>query len=116
MIIVSAVEIPTDQKMAWIITYDSDNLVTEEMGQRYYNLFLRSTVRDPGTDSKDKVSVANAFEVKYLMEDIAKKEKALNSNLFRLRFNYPSAISANGQITWNRRETKDIPVDYILPE
>jgi hypothetical protein len=114
--IISSLQMPVDQEMYWNLSYDSDNMTTDEFGQKYYNVYLRSTIRRQGTKSKERVSVANAFEMKNYMEEVAKKEKELGHHTFKIRFNYPSVINEDGQITWDHQDARDFYVEQIIPE
>ena len=114
--LISTLQMSSDQKMNWDLSYDIDNMSSEEYGRRYYNVFLRSTIRTQSTYSKEKISVANAFEMKDYMETIAKKEKELGASAFKIRFNYLAEINENGQMKWDYQDTKDIPVVRILSE
>jgi len=116
MFAASALEMPTDQTMSWNLSYNSENMMTDENGYRYYNVFLRSTINRDGTKSKDKIGIANAYEMKYFMEDVARKEKSMGTTTIRIRFNYASAISEDGQITWAHKDAQEVPIEYILPE
>ena len=113
--IVSALQMPSDQKMDFHISYDMENMLTEEYVDRYYNVFMRATVFTAGRDSKENTAVRNAFPLKYLFEYIARKEKESGGKTFNLRFNYPSEISEDGQIKWQHQDLNYIPVDHILP-
>ena len=104
----STLRIPEDQKMDWHMSYDKDNMLSEEYGQRYYNLFLRSTIRVEETGSKVLVGIPNAFEIKRFFEEAAQKEKELGGSSFSLRFNYPTAIGEDGQITWGHQDMLDV--------
>ena len=112
----SVMLMPTDQRMTWDLSYDMDNMLTDD-GQRHYNVFLRSAIRGiEGTNSKETFSIVNAFDMKYYLETVAEKEKELGSSEFIIRFNYPSAIDEDGQITWDYKDTRDIMVELIIPK
>ena len=113
--IISSLEIPTNQTMTWHLSYDMDNMMTEEYGQKYFNIYLRTTYVNPGTYSKETIGVANAFEMKYLMENIVKQVKEAGGELFKFRIHYPSSISEDGQIKWDKQDTGEIRVEYIIP-
>ena len=112
---VSSLEIPSNQTMNWNLSYDMDNTLTEEHGQKFYNVFLRTTIRSQGTFAKEAIVVANAFNMNYYLKSIAKEVKETGGKSIILRINYPSEISKDEQITW-KYEAIDIPVEYILPE
>ena len=105
----SVLQIPTDQKMDFHMSYDIENMVTEQYGKRYYNLFLRSTILDKeGTSSKDMVVIPNAFEIRNFLMEAARKEKESGTNLtFSIRLNYPTVIRDNGVMTWAHQDLVD---------
>jgi len=115
MFIISALEMPTDRTLYWHLTYDRDNAYSELNGQTIINLFLRATIRMAGTKSKDKTGVANAFEMNHFFTDFAEKVKESGGRTFKIRFNYPSEISDDGQIKWEYQDTKDIQIEYFIP-
>ena len=108
------IEIPTDQNMAWNLSYDYDNLSSEEDGQRCYDIYLRATIRREGDRSKEKITIANAFEMKNYMEMVANKEKESGKSEFRLRIHYPYEINEDGQITWKSKHSREISVSSII--
>ena len=116
LFIISSLDIPTNQTMYWNLSFDRDNMVKDESGQRYFNVFLRTAVNIPGTYSKDRMNVANAFAIESYIKDVAKQVQEANGTSFKIRFNYPSSISESGKITWERLDSYDIPVEYILPK
>ena len=111
----SGIEMPSDQQMTWGLSYNSLDIVKEEGGLRYYDVFLRATVRSAGSKSPEKRGVVNAFNLKSYLEMVAQREKTLGSANFKLRINYASDIK-NETITWKQQESKDISVAWILSE
>ena len=105
MFLISNLQKATYQKINWTLKYDIDNMLTEERGQRYYNLFLRAT-EGQGTNSNEFISFANAFEIKYFLRDVVQKEKELGGESFYIRFNFPSIISEDGKMTWEYQNTR----------
>ena len=109
----SVLEIPAEQKMMWHLSCDLQNMVTEENGQRYYDVFLRSTVYQSSSKSSENTAVLNAYNMKYFIEMVAREVKSLDQSSFKLRFNYVSDIKDEIPI-WSHQETSDISVDYII--
>ena len=106
--------IPADKISYWDLSCDFENVVTEENGQRYYDVFLRCVASESNpTQSTETPGIINAFDVKYYIEKIAQDEKNLGGKSFKLRFNYVSKIE-NGQPTWAKKDTKEILIEDIL--
>ena len=110
----SLINIPSDQNMNWELSYDQDNLSTDEYTQSFYNVYLRATKRNEGIRSKSIVTIPNAFDVNDYMRMVATKEKELGKSVLRLRVHYPSAISESGQITWASKDSKEFLLSDIL--
>jgi len=110
----SILEIPAEQKMNWILSCDLQNIAKEENGQRYYDVFLRSTVYQSSSKSPENTGVLNAYNMKYYLEMVAHEVKSLGNTTFKLRFNYVSKIE-DEILTWSQQESTDISVDYIIP-
>jgi len=112
----SGIEMPSDQQMIWDLSYNSMDIVKEEGGQRYYDLFLRAMVRYPGSKSPEKRGVINAFNMKSYLEMVAQREKTLGSSTFKIRINYAAEIK-DETITWKQQASRgEIPVAWILNE
>ncbi|MDR2232299.1 MAG: hypothetical protein LBE56_04145 [Tannerella sp.] len=117
--LISTLEAPSDQRMNWILSYDPEQLTTEENGFRYYDLFLRSTIRVEGEETAVPTAFANGFDMKSYLEMVVDREKSLGStsaSTFRLRIHFPSAISEDGKLTWKYQDTRDIQLGFIVPE
>ena len=113
MFIVSTMNIPDNQDMWWELSFDFNNLVTEVGGRRYYDLYLRSTIKDKGTKTPEERMIAISFDMFTYLKSVVQKEKELSGEDFRLRIHYPSAISEEGEITWKYKESQSIPVSLI---
>ena len=114
MFIISNLQKATYQRINWELKYDMDNMLTEERGQRYYNVFLRAT-EGQGTNSNENISFANAFEIKYFLKNVVQKEKESGSESFFIRFNYPSKINDDGKMTWEYQDTRgSIEVETLV--
>ena len=113
--IFSVLDISSEQEMDWNLSCDFENMVKEEDGKRYYDVFLRSTVHQSSTNPTTRVNVINPFNMKDFLESIAQEEKNLGNEKFTLRFNYASEIK-DDKITWKQQESPlELPVAYILP-
>jgi hypothetical protein len=110
----NVIEIPSDQNMNWELSYDQDNLSTDEYTQSFYNVYLRATIRTEGIRSKSMVTLPNAFDVNDYMRMVANRVKDSGKSVFNLRVHYPSAISESGQITWDSKNSRDFLVSDIL--
>ena len=105
---------PQDQKEDWHLSYDPQNMTTNEYGKYIYNVYLRATIRTPDTKSPGDSYALCAYEARYFMEYAAQQAKAANSDRMYLRFNYVSEIK-NGVPVWKQVQDLEIPVSYILP-
>ena len=114
--ILCSLEIPNNQDMSWHLSYDYDNLATEENYQRVYNVYLRTNIRDKGTKTPEKVTCPVVFDLKNYLQLAAQHEKSLEGTSITIRFNYPSAISEDGNITWSNTGTdiQQIQVSYFV--
>ena len=112
----SALIMPADQQMYWNLSYDYDNMMSEEQGFRYYNVYLRASIRVASTKSKDGYIITNAFDMKNYLENVANKEKESGGTSFRIRFHYASEISEDGQIKWSSQDSNEIRIINIVPE
>ena len=113
--VVSALNIPSDQEVYWDLSCDMDNVVAEEyLGQRVYNVYLRSQVYSSSTESSKDVGMYNAFNMRFFLEKVAQEEKKLGRSSFKLCFNYVSEIK-DEKLTWAKQYSSNILVDYIFP-
>ncbi|MDR3252197.1 MAG: hypothetical protein LBT35_01330 [Tannerella sp.] len=105
----SALQAP-DARLDWELSYDYSTTPTVESGLRYYDVFLRATVKIEGTKSAVETSYLNAYHVGNFLTDAANSEKSRlentgaynpNSSTFTLRINYVSEIN-DTEITWKR--------------
>ena len=115
--VVSTVEVPSDQKMNWSLSYDYNNMVSTEGSATYCDVYLRATIRGyAGTNLKDKISFANAFDMEYYLKAATNKVNELGKSEFKLRFYYPSIINDEGQITWGAQYSQDLYVSSFISE
>ncbi|MGP1420282.1 MAG: hypothetical protein ACTTKI_01660 [Tannerella sp.] len=98
-----ALKQPEDQRNYWFLTYNADNMVKEESGERIYDVFLRAKVKTPGTKSEKDMMVANAYQIKDYLETAAREEQSKGNTRFYLRFNYASSVK-DGKLTWAKGE------------
>lgn len=92
---------PADQKYDWFLSYNPENMVKEEAGDRIYDVFLRSQIKVPSKKSETDMMVANAYYMKDYLEKIARDENGKGTSRFFLRFNYVSSVK-NGKLTWSK--------------
>ena len=110
----NALYIPSDQELNWDLSCDMENVVPGEyLGQRAYDVFLRSTLSSSSTNSPENVAMINAFYMKNFLERVAQEERKSEHTSFKLRFNYVSDIK-DGQLTWATQYSNDILVETIL--
>jgi hypothetical protein len=103
--------------MHWDLSYNGSEVVTEENGQRYYNMFVRATASGTGggTTASDEYYF-NAYSANSFLERSAWEEKnKLGSNYttgstFTVRLNYVSDIK-DGKITW---KTTDLTLYIVM--
>lgn len=98
-----ALKQPVDQKNYWFLTYNADNMVKEEGGERIYDVFVRAKVKTPGTKSETDMMVANAYQIKDYLETAARSEQSKGNTRFYLRFNYASSVK-DGKLKWAKGE------------
>jgi len=113
--ILSSLEIPNNQDMWWHFSFDYDNLMSGDGYQRVYNVYLRTNIRDKGTKTPETLTCPVVFDLKYYLQLAAQQEKSLGGTSFTIRFNYPSAISEDGNITWSYKDIQDpIQISYFI--
>jgi len=111
----TALEIPPDQKMYFILSCNMQDEAKIDNGQRVYDVFLRTTIDRASSKTPEKTGILNAYNMKYFMEKFARDEKALGNTTIRLRFNYASAIK-DDQITWSQQISNEIFISSILSD
>jgi len=106
---------PPDQRNEWYLTYDPEAKPTIRMGDRIYDLYLRTTKRTPGTKSAVDIAANSAYYIKDCLEQLARKEKAAGYNeVFHVRFNYVSSVKDSIPV-WSRDErTHPVKISDIL--
>ena len=111
----SILEIPAGQTMYWRLSCDMQDYMKEEGGSRYYDVFLRATVKTSSNKSPERTGSINAYDMQSYLERIARDEKNRDSKEFKIRFNYVSEIK-DEVITWKQQESLPIFVAFILGE
>jgi hypothetical protein len=106
-------------KLKWDMSYDSDNMVTEENGLRYYNLYVRA-VKSGSDDDENTSTTDQAYFNMYLLRDFfdraardAKDKAGINAS-FTVKFNYVSEIKES-EIIWKSKAT-DLPISLFVSE
>ena len=103
---------PSDLKLEWSMSYDETIEPTEEAVGRYYDVFVRATKMNSSENSNVNMQHLNAYNMGSYLKKVANKEKSLlgsnyveSSSMFKLRFNYVSAIDKDTQkVTWKSHE------------
>jgi len=113
---------PEGWELSWDMSYNYSMMPTEENGRRYYDLFVRATVKKQG-DKTTKVDVPyfNAYYMDYYMKNAASNEKNFlgssynsSSSKFTIRLNFVSSIDAvTNKMTWNNYQV-EIPISPFL--
>ncbi len=115
--------LPKDWDLSWNISYDPHLMMpTEVGGRRYYDLFLRATIRKEG-DEKTKINLSflNAYYFGDYLREAANREREILGNLysssaskFTLRFNYVSSLDrSTGKITWKSDEQELFVASFL---
>lgn len=85
------------QQDSFMISYDSDNMYTEEEGKRIYNLYLR--VKKNAAESEDSdetassVLLTNAFDISEFFSKAKSKEEAMGATELLIAIHYASAYN-----------------------
>lgn len=112
-----------DVTVSWDMSYDGDKeIMSEESGRRYYNLFVRATANSEG-DGKNKIDygASNAYHLRDFLERAAQEERdrlgsGYNSlsSAFYVKFNYVSEIKED-KITWADKSVQ-LPISLFVSE
>jgi hypothetical protein len=118
LFITHAVNHDKDSKLNWDISYNSDDMVTEENGVRSYNLFIRA-VNSSGDDDENPGTNQyhfNTYQLKAFLDRAAwnEKDKAGINATFTVKFNFVSEIKES-EITW-KSTTTGFPVSLFVSE
>lgn len=111
LFISQTVQQPSDLDLNWEMSYDESNMPTveESSGKRYFDLYIRATVRREGEQtSKTEVQHLNAYHVGNYLSVAANMEKTnlgsaynASTSKFYLRFNYVTRIDEEtNAVTW----------------
>lgn len=106
---------PKNQQNYWDLSYDYQNMVTEENGMRTYELYIRASVRSESSNSPEDQLKLCAYEASNFFRAAANNEKNEGESTLYFRFNYVSEIK-DGKITWAKTDRIPISVTLILPE
>lgn len=107
---------PEGQGHNWNLSCDTQNMVVEENGTRYYDVFVRATIDgSAGTKTPTETAPLNAYDMKYFLESAANVEKNQKDKMVNIRFNYISEIT-EGKMVWKKSEKLPLSAEGILAE
>jgi len=125
LFITQIVKQPTDMDLDWEMSYDDQNIVTIDGNKRYYDVYMRATVKKDGSSTMTmNVEYVNAYRIGNYFTLVANLEKThLGSSYnpmdskFTVRFNYVTDINKEtGIITWaSGEENVDIAL-FLAPD
>ena len=102
---------------------ESATPTVDDNGRRYYDLYIRATVKKEGaTTVKYDTDHMIAYYMYNYLTAAANNEKSLlgnsysaSSSNFTLRFNYVSAIAEEtNTLTW-QNDVLDVPIAFFIP-
>jgi hypothetical protein len=110
LVLQQVVNQPSDMQLDWNMSYDQNSLMNpvEEGGIRYYDLFIRATVKSEGTKSAGDIAYLNAYHIGNYMTYAAQTEKNklgssyTSMSVFKVRINYANEIK-DGKISWKNK-------------
>ena len=123
LFLVQKVTIPEDWELTWNLSYDYNSRPTIENNQRYYDLFIRASVRqDSDKTLKVDRSFLNAYYVGNYFTWAATTEQSnlgnsysASSSKFIVRYNYVTSINeGTGEITW-KIDQQEYYISWFLP-
>ena len=109
-------------ELNWDISYDPSTMPTVENSKRYYDLYIRATVRkETEQTSKSNITHLTAYNMGSYLRNVASLEQSYlgssysaSSSTFTLRVHYVTALDvAENSITW-KNETLDIQISPFL--
>ena len=107
---------PEGQSHVWNLSYNTQDMVVEENGTRYYDVFIRATIDgSAGTKTPTDMAPLNAYDMKYFLESAANVEKNQKDKVVNIRFNYVSEIK-DGKMVWKKSEILPVHTDVILAD
>lgn len=107
---------PEDQSYTWNLSYNTQDMVVEENGTRYYDVFVRATINgSAGTKTPVDIAPLNAYDMKYFLESAANVEKSQKDKVVNVRFNYISEIKDENKV-WKKSDILPISTDLILAD
>ena len=105
-----------NQKDSFMISYNPENLYTQEDGKRIYNLYLRAIARIEVGEGEElpkgqQLNQVNAFSVEEFYNMVSALEEEKGSNTFSIAINYASAFNKDTTACiWDRTE----PIEYKI--
>ena len=121
LFITQVVNQPSDLELYWFMNYDEQNMMVEENNKRYYDLYIRATIkRESDKTVKTDVAYLNAYDMQNYFQTAASMEKTYlgssynaSSSKFTVRFNYVTSIDEEtGDITW-KSITEEIDIAWF---
>jgi len=108
---------PSGLELSWDLSYDYGTMMTVENDKRYYELYLRATVRkETEQTSKSNIQHVSAFYMGSYLRSAASLEQSnlgssysASSSTFTIRFHYVTGIDEEENITW-KEKTVDFPI------
>lgn len=118
LFITQIVNQPSDMELSWRLEYDEQTMMptTDENNKRYYDLYIRATVKKEGEKTAEsEKGYLNAYYMYNYFATAASKEKELlgsnysaSSSKFTVRFNYASSINKEtNAVTWQSYQVED---------
>ena len=103
------------QQDSFMISYDSDNMYTEEEGKRIYNLYLRVKNNAAESEDSDETSksalVTNAFDISEFFSKAKSKEEAMGATELLIAIHYASAYNKDTTAcSWGVTEPMQISI------
>ena len=99
-----------------MISYNPENLYTQEDGKRIYNLYLRAIARIEVGEGEElpkgqQLNQVNAFSVEEFYNMVSALEEEKGSNTFSIAINYASSFNKDTTACiWDRTE----PIEYKI--
>ena len=115
---------PSDMTVEWDLSYSPEAITpTEEYGIRNYDVFIRATKTNDGSQPKAYMEHLVAYKIDRFFKDAALNEKnSLGANyneqssVFTVRFNFPSEVDENNQTIRWQRTTLGFPIASFIEQ
>ena len=115
---------PEDWEISWDMSIDYNTIVKEELGKRYYDLYIRAKVKNQGAQIiNTSVQSINAYYIGDYLSLVAMIEQSFlgsdydsSTSKFVLRLNYVSELNEEtNSVTW-RNDKIELPVASFLED